>query len=460
MSTLTVNESPSPATWLARWQTFRRQSPVAPLADCFDGELPPSDMLVDLLCMDLMHMWRQGSPVQVESYASAFAILADDESLLDLIDAEICVREEIGQTLSITQWQKRFPNRSGEIDSLLRMDDSGATDRPERVSGSGEDRTDRSATSSPISNNADQDFSFDAPAMPGGDELKTQFSIAMMEPEDPRKGLEDITGGLDSVDAAADESVTGPDWFVGQRMIATRPGCWIVRGLHRDTNRSMALKVVQLRSTVTPPQIRGLMDVVGDAAMLEHAGVVVPASSTVRNEHLAVLRPWVEGRPWEDSLNALGRQPDAAWRMMAQWVFGISSGLGKGVFFGGIHASNLIVTHDRHLRVMDVGSSRRGTHRLLSTHEFPTRATRGRWDFEDMAAVVAQAAIAWKAPGVLRWLTQRVDPAQRAPRDRSAEDYSSWAAELAEVMIQVADGDPIARGGSAGPSTSWRWWRS
>ena len=66
--------------------------------------------LLELLRRSLRRCWLQGPRVGVEVLLARLPRLRDDaELLLDLIDTEVSLREEAGETPDVAEYQRRFP---------------------------------------------------------------------------------------------------------------------------------------------------------------------------------------------------------------------------------------------------------------------------------------------------------------------------------------------------------------
>lgn len=79
--------------------------------------------LVELACIDLIDRLRSGSGARVEEYVAAVPELAGDNDILDLIDAEICVRQELGWPAERDELVGRFPSLASAIDRMFVLDD-------------------------------------------------------------------------------------------------------------------------------------------------------------------------------------------------------------------------------------------------------------------------------------------------------------------------------------------------
>jgi len=84
----------------------------------FIAEVAPlsSVQLVAVLRVDQAERWQAGERVPVESYLMRFPTVAD--LALDLIYGECLIREEMGETLSLPEYQQRFPQFAASVTAL------------------------------------------------------------------------------------------------------------------------------------------------------------------------------------------------------------------------------------------------------------------------------------------------------------------------------------------------------
>jgi len=350
-------------SWFSRWRRLRDQDPDSPLDVLLstEGEIH-ADPLIDIACMDLIEQRRGGRPACVEDYLRAFPSLDNQSQRLDLIDAEICVRDELRCPLSVREWTARFPNDHDAISSLIKMDDGAA--QPEML----------------VRHRVRQD------------------------------------------------EASTPDWFVGQKVFASGPGWWIVRGIHRETHATYALKIIGLPSTVSPSQVQRLSEVVSQCSQANHPNWVAAESSTIHNGHLGVLRPWVHGVAWHD-------QPGdtrTIVRRLANVAMLLAGTSAARLQHGGVHAGNLWIDHRGQVMLMDAGSSRRGIRRWLtgSSGEFMSAPQRATWDCEEFKSLIA--ATLMRSPEPL------VDTILQGIRDPDLTPLS-----LGELLFDAADGKRI-----------------
>jgi hypothetical protein len=109
---------------IAMLRSARAKNPDAGFAELVPECDPESHAsLVELACIDLIDRLRSGNNVRVEEYVSSVPDLQDDDDLLDLIDAEVCVRQELGQPANRDELTKRFPSLSSAIDRMFFLDE-------------------------------------------------------------------------------------------------------------------------------------------------------------------------------------------------------------------------------------------------------------------------------------------------------------------------------------------------
>jgi hypothetical protein len=108
--------------WLAEfdqsWQEGALEARVRSLP-------PPGNMLrrpalVEMVKIDLERCWRAGKRVPVEDYLKRYPELGSPDTIsVDLIQAEIEARQELGDTAQLVDLAKRFPRRGDELRQLL-----------------------------------------------------------------------------------------------------------------------------------------------------------------------------------------------------------------------------------------------------------------------------------------------------------------------------------------------------
>ncbi|HEX4609520.1 MAG TPA: protein kinase [Urbifossiella sp.] len=84
-----------------------------------DGPPPPTDLLVELVHIDLEFRFRNGDEVRIEEYLARFPVLAADAVVLDLIRAEYALRARHRPPVTPDDFRRRFPDRADDIQTLV-----------------------------------------------------------------------------------------------------------------------------------------------------------------------------------------------------------------------------------------------------------------------------------------------------------------------------------------------------
>ena len=101
---------------LIQWLRSRRASdPDAPLTHLLAGRTLDPSRLVDVACIDLIQRRRMGHSVTTEHYLQEFPSLRRESTRLDLIDAELCVINELGGQCEASDFVERFPDLASPI---------------------------------------------------------------------------------------------------------------------------------------------------------------------------------------------------------------------------------------------------------------------------------------------------------------------------------------------------------
>ena len=80
---------------------------------------PPTDLVLELVHVDLEFRFRSGDDARVEDYLARFPALATDSLLLDLIRAEFALRGRHRPPADADDFCRRFPDHAADIGSLL-----------------------------------------------------------------------------------------------------------------------------------------------------------------------------------------------------------------------------------------------------------------------------------------------------------------------------------------------------
>jgi serine/threonine protein kinase len=110
---------------------IRSRQPDASFAEIVPACKPESHgSLVELACIDLIDRQRSGASVRVEEYVAAVPALNNPDDVLELIDAEVCVRQELRTPANREELLSRFPQHASAIERMFVLDELEAQLRP------------------------------------------------------------------------------------------------------------------------------------------------------------------------------------------------------------------------------------------------------------------------------------------------------------------------------------------
>lgn len=247
---------------LIDWIREQRQvTPQSSLNECLRGiglqiDGCSEQRIVDLACVDLMQRRRLGFPAAIEQYVGDFPILSRDANLLDLIDADLCVANELGEQRSLDEYGRRFPQLATQIGELIQL----------------------------------------SPA--------NSFSATF--PQALQTGAHTLP---ESLVPWSGPPIQIPDWFTADRCMTNRERLaaddngtrddrrqgWLVRG--RDVNRRipLALKIVQLPPDFDDQHGESLLNNGESASSVVNPHWIRPCVAAIQHRHLCVVRPWIRG---------------------------------------------------------------------------------------------------------------------------------------------------------------------
>ncbi|QEH34138.1 Serine/threonine-protein kinase StkP [Aquisphaera giovannonii] len=89
-------------------------------------------------CAELRSRLRDGEAIRVEAILSAYPTLGEnEEAVLELIHTEVTTRHDLGQKPTLDEWQERFPDLLGRMESLLSLREVLGSEMPTLSDGSG-----------------------------------------------------------------------------------------------------------------------------------------------------------------------------------------------------------------------------------------------------------------------------------------------------------------------------------
>lgn len=421
--------------WMAG---LRRQHPRASLASLIDAADLPIDTLVELAAVDLIHLRRTGRDVVVEDYIQQFPALSENHSaLLDLIDAELCVRTELHDAKALEFYTNRFPELSAAIAQLVHLENNGQNITGQEITGQEFIAPD----DQPIER---QTQSQPAIAAPQSEDFLLQRELTIRE----RHGGQSPGGQDPERDDSIDVPIPikPPEWMAGARCVTTAllPGgrYWLVKG--RDTQRGdiVAMKILPMPSTLDRETRTRMLDLCETSSNVTHPAWIPPRIAAINNGHLAVIRPWVFGRSMHTFM--ADPTPKQTLATLVRLAFSIAAAHRIGATHGGIHHANVIVDHQSQPNLVDASSSVAGWNTDLSIWNNDlsrTRAERIRRDAAGLLSMIAECCIGSDDPSMTDWMV----------RVRKGVDLKSQeaCATIGDQLQSLLDRPP--------PSPSW--WR-
>ncbi len=306
------------------------------------------DRVLELACIELIQRNRRGDLARVEEYLLKHPTLLDPAYLLDLVDAEICVRRELGETVKVDEWSQRFPHQTRAIMQLIALVES-AKDVGERVVAGAS--LPPKITGASLGNSQFSDgcsftavefskITNDALTVAGGDSLS-----------------DGIIEGLWSKPTSlfALPPINPPHGFIVDSGVSTRPGVWLLRCHEENTQRPCGFKIIDVARKescqLSSLNVKSILDAYERAAKIRHPVWVPPYVASCDGRFLGVIRPWIFGVNWRDGIG--GFASDEALRLLSELAFGLHAAHQSGCHHGNVCENNLFFSHEGKLRLTD-----------------------------------------------------------------------------------------------------------
>ncbi|MCA9140410.1 MAG: serine/threonine protein kinase [Planctomycetales bacterium] len=420
--------------WLARQ---RDQHPMRPLAELIAHQTLSAELLVELAAVDLIGQRRRGHDALVEHYVDQFERLGNQDSLvLDLIDAELCVRREMNQDCDAEFLIRRFPTLADSIRQLVHLG-AGRETPPQRPT-----HSIPSVRSTPPSGQMTVDLQSDL--SDDSDPFLIQRNLTVDAVRHPRLGPQEDHRDDDSIDTPI--PIKPPAWMVGARCIATSQRetgrSWLIKGRDTQRNDTVAMKILPLPATLTRTERTRILDLCETTSSVAHPAWVAPRIAAINNGHLAVVRPWIFGR----SFAANQRCTDSTQHLMslARIAFALAAAHRIGATHGSVKAENIIIDHQSNINLIDAVSSAMAWENYLSSWDNDLSQTLGnriRQDVQELAALIAAVCLASFDRSKLDWTLRVTDSVDFQERDACAK--------IGENLQTLLDQPPTKR----------TWWR-
>ncbi|MFK8112817.1 MAG: hypothetical protein AB8B91_11475 [Rubripirellula sp.] len=416
---------------------------MSPLSGLLKDWTVEQTRLIDVACIDLMQRRRAGVSVTVEDYVADLPVLSNCSDQLDLIDAEICILQELGLPVEIDRFVDRFPQFAKQIHELGNLEcgnekvlargivSPGLEPRRRESSGSLPDAQDNAQESS---STCDPAIDATVHSIAGSEEFSVEIVRGEREP-------------ATEVSTFASHPVDVPDWFVGADCVASGPGRWLIRGRDSVRGTALALKVTKLPMQLTADQSEQILDACETAAKVRNPSWVLPSVAAIQQRHLGVIRPWLFARPWQQVISTL--DTSAQMRLLASVAFTLAAAHKVGAAHGGVHCENLLVDHEGKVHVLDAASSRIGLGKWLThpetTGSVASAEQRLGIDVQDMIRLVVSVALEWNDTGA----ATLIDRWRHRKGDQRDACY-----EIGQMLINQAD--VSTQGGDVLGRMSWR----
>lgn len=396
--------------------------------------VPSSNSLaseIDRACIDLMNRRRAGKEVVVEDYLKQFPQLNNDEHLLDLIDADLCVNAEIGVTEDaisdrVDQYLKQYPRLKSQINELFQLQDQVAAS-PRGIAESFD-----TSSQNPVHQTSAQYLrGHDATE----NSTRPDQSIAD-SPTHDHASNDHVPLESKLVDHPLfDHPLTDlPEWFEPRQCVSRGIDHWLIRGQDAARGKPLALKIIKLPFPIDTATANGLLDACEAASKVTNSHWGNPIIATVQNQTYGVIRPWWFGHPMPQECT-----PETLIKM-STIAFALAAAHRSGASHGGVHAGNVVVDHQGQWKLVDAVASQAGLPAYLNDALSPTGQSpcsaadllsqSQRQDVKDLTRLIGSV--------LLLSDDSRID-ATIAKLRHVSRDSRDGAANLGEVLLNEVD---------------------
>jgi hypothetical protein len=379
-----------------RWLRDQREKDLRPLSQLLaNRRLKPEDLLELAVC-DVFECWRIGSGRPVETYLADFPELSQrKEFVLDLIDAEVCARREMKETVHIEEMMERFPALKENLERMLDLDH--AEENLMRMVHQPVSLHDRS--------------------------LDLSVDVAL--------SAQTRSGDKISIDG---QSITVPDGIRIVNMVASRPGVQLFRAVTKEDHRPVAVKTIR-QSLADQRPAEDWINRLELASKLRNPRFVAAQMAIADLHHFVVVREWVEGLTWSE-WTARNAPPEQLLKPLVGIADAMQTAHTAGLPHGHLHPGNLIIDHNGAPHITDLGCGAVASH----AHDWrpvaddPRSADSTELRLRDLYAIAALTLAILERQGIAT-----------APRWRPLHAVMQQARATPRVVIAELLGEAIRR---------------
>jgi serine/threonine protein kinase/uncharacterized protein YegL len=311
---------------------------------------PDVSRLLAELRSDQRRCWLAGDHRLVEAYLAVHPSLAgNDEALLDFIYSEVCLREELGETVKSEEYFRRFPQWKESLAPLFQVHEGLRESTPIPVTMA--QFIKRLARSGLMS--AAETIAFQ------------QQLPADRQPKDARQFAQILVqkGKLTKYQAQAICQGKTKGLVFGEYVVLDKLGEGgmgvVLKAQHRRMKRFVAVKMIAEKAIGSPDAVKRFYREVEAAAKLNHPNIVQAYDASEHEGVHYLVMEHVEGKDLAAISEDRGPMAvHAAVECILQAARGLQYAHGKGIVHRDIKPGNLLMGKDGTVKILDMGLAR------------------------------------------------------------------------------------------------------